>query len=513
MKYKYICVFLAAACFCTVQSSFAETEKTPADLRNADITELARQPKFDSREYGIITPVKDQGYTSLCWAYATAAASEASVLRSGMAENANNWSFSPFQIGYARHNRGTDPLNNTIGEKTNTTDWRNSSGGTKYAAALLSQWCGPVKSDVPYDADGWKNAAYKLENALAVNGANTDTDMAAREKMKKAVVKYGAVTFSYNNARETFYYNPKGENGGVPHACTVIGWDDTIPAENFGPGETSQNGGWLIKNSYSSLPYFYLSYDTVCEQIFAFEYAENTKYDYNYFYDAIAEDGGVGSILTIKRAANLFEAENDNEYIKAVSVKAVGEDFSYTAEIYTGLTEDNGKINYENAVLVSSQTKFSEYGGFICIEFDNPVKIEKGTMFAVVVTLKSENGAYIALSQNEGNSYVYRNAWIKYAAPRIKVFTKTKEMPKIEFLGNNKVRISADGATKQIVAAQFENEVLTDIYTVTADFEKEKTKTIQIPFEQSSKARIKVFLWNGFAGIMPLCEAAEYGGK
>ena len=160
------------------------------DLQNADIAKLAAQPKFDERDYGTVTPVRDQGNTSLCWAYSAASASETSILRSGIDKsvNANSLLLSPQQIGYARHNRGADPLGNTTGETTsNAWNWMNAGGGTKYAAALLSTWCGPVKSDIAYNANGWDNAAYKLESAIAVDGRNLNTDESAREKMKRAI--------------------------------------------------------------------------------------------------------------------------------------------------------------------------------------------------------------------------------------------------------------------------------------------------------------------------------------
>ena len=94
-----------------------------------------------------------------------------------------------------------------------------------------------------YNVNGWSNAAYKLESAISVDGKNLNKDAAAREKMKRAIVKYGAVTFSYNNVREAYYYNPSEESGSSPHACTIIGWDDTIPAENFYPSKTTTDGG------------------------------------------------------------------------------------------------------------------------------------------------------------------------------------------------------------------------------------------------------------------------------
>lgn len=77
--------------------------------------------------------------------YSTASASETSILRSGIDKSVDksSLSLSPQQIGYARHNRGSDPLNNTTGEITSSSgNWSYAGGGTKYAAALLSTGVG-----------------------------------------------------------------------------------------------------------------------------------------------------------------------------------------------------------------------------------------------------------------------------------------------------------------------------------------------------------------------------------
>ena len=55
-----------------------------------------------------------------------------------------------------------------------------------------------LAANLPYDINGWTGAAYKLESAILVDGANLAQSTDAREKMKRAIVKYGAVTFSYN---------------------------------------------------------------------------------------------------------------------------------------------------------------------------------------------------------------------------------------------------------------------------------------------------------------------------
>ena len=61
------------------------------------------------------------------------------------------------------------------------------------------------------------------------------------------------------------------------------------------------------------LPIFTELLEVTCEQIYAFDYVMNDKYDNNYFYDASATDSGIGSLLKIKQAANVFKVKGDTE--------------------------------------------------------------------------------------------------------------------------------------------------------------------------------------------------------
>ena len=45
------------------------------------VEEIAGREKYNSCDYGIVTPNLDQGNTNICWAYATASSSEISVLK------------------------------------------------------------------------------------------------------------------------------------------------------------------------------------------------------------------------------------------------------------------------------------------------------------------------------------------------------------------------------------------------------------------------------------------------
>ena len=71
------------------------------ELQAADPKDVAQLSKFDGRSYGIITPVRDQGDSNLCWAYASVNASEASILRQGIDPSAtlDTLRFSPTHLG------------------------------------------------------------------------------------------------------------------------------------------------------------------------------------------------------------------------------------------------------------------------------------------------------------------------------------------------------------------------------------------------------------------------------
>ncbi len=415
----------------------ASTLETVEELRAANVEETAKLEKFDGRNYGIVTPVKDQGSSNLCWAYAAVSASETSVLRSGIDNNATheNLSLSPEELGYRRHNREADPLGNT--DRLLTEDygnWLMKSGDPSYGASVFSQWCGPIKNSLAVTSDPYENAEYRFQNALHIDFNNArDLKIAA---IKRAIAQYGAVTYSYNNLRETEYYNPVNESGSgsYPHACTLIGWDDTIPAEKFVPGGAKRNGGWLVKNSYLSLPYFYLSYDNDSSAVYAFDYASKEEYDFNYFYDNEHLNSPSPS-KNITRAANVFEAKKGGgetaEYVKAVNIGLQGKNVSCSVKIYTGLTDLE---NPESGTLAGGGSAVLDFAGYRTVKLDSPVKVEKGDCFGVVVEISNENNnARINWAQQingRAKSFVFSpdGYWYKSKFPvRIKAFTALEE--------------------------------------------------------------------------------------
>ena len=405
------------------------------------VDDISQMEKYNSCDYDIVTANLDQGSTNICWAYATASASETSILKDKLDNNTKDTlRFSPTQIAYRTHNRDADPLNNTIGVY-NDNKW-NVTGSPYNTFLMLSQWCAPVSGNVSAKDDAYENNLYRLLDAEQIDFYSTGEYRI--NEIKRAIAKYGAVTGSYYNARETYYYNTKGETrDGISHAITIVGWDDTIPASNFLPNSASQNGGWLIKNSYDSLPYFYLSYDSSVGNVYGFKYANKSEFDFNYFYDNVS-DAPMQSDNNSKCVSNVFMAKKGdnihNEYVKAVNVATYGYNIICKVKVYTNLTDTN---NPESGTLVSTGERILDYGGYHTIILDNLAKIDSGSYYSVVVSVSSNSGgsSYIlyALNSSENTYYRSSNGWNNYRyAGRIKAYTILQEKEE-----NEKIDISS----------------------------------------------------------------------
>lgn len=428
-------VLFSASLFVTV--SFAKTAdgesyKTLSYKPLPSLEEIVSLPEYDGRDYGIITPVKDQGSTNLCWAYSSIAASEASIVRSGL-KPLDEVNLNPTAAAYRVNNRGNDPLGNTSGNYVSG-DFTTFTGNPSKIATIFSGWWGPV-SGANATVDPFENSEFRLENAVHIPENKNDPALRIAE-IKKAIAKYGAVTFQYNNRNNIYYYNPKNEKSGssYPHACAIVGWNDNIPAENFAPDGATMNGGWLIKNSYSSLPsgypYFYISYDNTSSSMYAFSYAERKAYDRNYYYDGDIDDF---PLRNDKHVANVYRAGSEvsgkTEKITAVNVGVEGNGYTLEAEIYTGLSSP---FEAENAPVaggksVAKKTMSFDYGGYVTMRLDEPVSLSAGEWFSVVVRVV-EGNAKIRLGVKNSKTLSYAGSYGNYVkfenyVGRIKAFT------------------------------------------------------------------------------------------
>ena len=194
--------------------------------------------KYDLRDYGLVTPIKDQGGSGSCWAFSTLAALESYLLK-----------YENISYDFSENN-----MKNLMGiYGLNGTDWAD--GGNYYMAlAYLLRWSGPVnETQDPFDDTSTSsksnlNLTKYVQDVLYIPVRLNYLDI---NQIKAALMKYGAL-YTSMHADNSFQYNPDYYYDIISvsnHAVTLIGWDDNYSADNFivkPPGD----GAFIIKNSW-----------------------------------------------------------------------------------------------------------------------------------------------------------------------------------------------------------------------------------------------------------------------
>ncbi|MGB9764075.1 MAG: lectin like domain-containing protein [Candidatus Saccharicenans sp.] len=329
---------------------------------------------YDLRSLNKLTPVKNQGSCGACWAFATFGSLESFLMPTQPRD---------FSEEHLIDNHGFDygPCDG---------------GDLDMATAYLARWSGPVdEQDDPY-IHGQIQAVKHVQEVrmLPPRSGPTDNDL-----IKQAVMSYGAVyatmywdSSCYNPTYKT-YYNPGNPVGG--HAVAIVGWDDNFDAAKFRTSPPG-NGAFIVRNSWGvtwgEKGYFYVSYYDAYlgqEEFNGVIEAENSgNYLVNYQYDPLGwvTSFGYPSSPTPDTAwmANIFLATSD------LPLRAIG--------FYTASTSNNYEIYVYKQVTpgqpCSGQLAFTKAGtinspGYFTVSLDNPVAIDNGEYFSVVLKLQT----------------------------------------------------------------------------------------------------------------------------
>lgn len=441
-----------------------------------------------------------------CWAHASVACAEINMIKQGKAVSPD---WSEYHLAYFRWFRPADPLGGTVEDKSYT-----ESGGDFYdgwifpcAANTLASWVGvadnapdlepaTVKSHGIDKTRAFEDIAH-LKNYYVVNASGSEED---RNAVKRIVMDCGAAALDYLHRQAAYdgthnsYYNELVDGGG--HAVTIVGWDDDFPKEHF-KSTPEGNGAWLIRNSWASgllneecySGYFWLSYydKTIGDTIYGFEYETSDDYDNNYQYDG-APYNTVSSKYTFdtQTTANVFypHASTAGEDLKAVSFYTDRSNLEYEIEIYTHLYDPSDPTY---GTLSSTVTGSTTYPGYHTIPLPEPVVLQCGDPYSVVVTLKksgdrfgliresgiTDNGYAIVAGSSPGQSF-WQNSdevWEDIGADglgniRIKAFTDDREGTdpadsyRVLFISNNgpnttSIQTIATDQTVQLQANSF----------------------------------------------------------
>lgn len=394
--------------------------------------------RYDAREQGLITPVKNQKPYDLCWAESTMSMAESNLIKKGYADPSID--LSEVFAHYFQWNREPDPLGLTDGDKNiwrayesypgYMREWINSWGSGYRAVLLLSGWPGIApETTAPYPSEDADITNYSLDPSLAWSSSvaylkdSWWISMKDTEAIKRLIMKKGSAVIAFYQNRDKYlneetgaYYDPNFNY--TNHLVNVIGWDNNYSASNFRI-RPEADGAWLVKNSFGTdwgdEGYFWLSYEdkSISQDgfIFDFELIESDikcyQYDGTVSYNYLNDPNSYSFA-----AANVFTAV-DNEKLTAVGFLTPSSYFSYKIEIYRGVrgTPDSG-------LLFSSQSGEILYSGFHTIELEAPVDLTAGDRFSVIVEITANvpGNAYIMTDRSEsykvndanGNEVIYQ---------------------------------------------------------------------------------------------------------
>lgn len=365
----------------------AENVVTAADTDDSAVIPT----RFDMREKGRVSRVRNQGSYGTCWAFAATSALESSLYP----EEENLFSVDHMSMSNSYNVNQYDGGEYTIG------------------MAYLAAWQGPVyEKDDPY-GDGKTNgrltAVKHVQEMQIIDGKNY-------EGIKEAVFQYGGVQSSlystirssqgssefYNKDTSAYCYIGTEKPN---HDVVIIGWDDNYPASNFNT-PLEGDGAFICQNSwgedFGEGGIFYVSYyDTNIgtHNVVYTRVDETDNYDHIYQSDLCGWVGKMGYDNEEIYGANVFTAEGDED-VAAASFYATGADTSY--ELY--LVHD-----FEDEKSLDDRIKVAEgsckQAGYYTVDFKTPMQVKAGERYAIVLYIKTPGAAHpMAIEYDSGEA-------------------------------------------------------------------------------------------------------------
>lgn len=395
---------------------------------------------YDLRDEGAVTPVRNQGSEGLCHAFSALGACESNILKQGFETDPLSLDLSEAQLGYFLYTMQTDPFDPLYGDYLNTPGKGSDGGNGLLAAAGLAvgigtereKFCSYGDWDSGYSEYSRYGGQYRLHTCECMRVANSSAD---KIKIKRWLMESGAVGVAFYSQRSLYYDNgtsyayyakDKSYFKDANHAALIVGWDDDYSKENFSKNSRpSNNGAWLVKNSYGpdlfDDGYFWMSYEDPSAGSFCRYIVEKaSEHDDVYEYDG----AGYITAYSYGAAANVFTAEYDCALTDVSFYMPSGnpENTKYNIRVYRLDEKNTGDPTDGDLIGTASGTL--QCSGYYTVKLDKKAELLKDEQFSLVLTMTAPNKnqiAYLAVEEttaltstftiechaNTGESYVY----------------------------------------------------------------------------------------------------------
>jgi len=291
--------------------------------------------KYDLREQGYVSGVRNQGNFGTCWAFSAIGAVESRwMMLEGIAQDLSEKNMATCN-GYM----------NGINQ-----------GGNMYmASAYLTRLDGPLpeQADPYYELTDTSRCRDKGSPEAYVPEVRFLPDN--REEVKRHIMNYGAVATSMHvGENQSDYYNPSDYtwyyNGDKPsdHGVLIVGWDDNKVVTG-GPEVPETKGAWIIKNSWGPNShdngYFYLAYkDTrVLNSSSAYPHKwETTEIDSLHHYDKLGMISSFGNQSEVMYGLTRFDLQ-EGEVVEKIGTHINTYDSQVDIILYDEFDQQAGK--------------------------------------------------------------------------------------------------------------------------------------------------------------------------
>lgn len=363
----------------------------------ADIRQSSLPRRYDAREHGRTSPVKDQGDLGTCWAFASLLALESSLLPEEVHDfSEDHMSHNPdFVLGQA------------------------DGGEYTMSMAYLLSWRGPVHEVSDPYGDG-----ISPEGLTAVKHVQEIQILPPkdREQIKRAVLETGGVQSSLyttltDSLSQSEYYNRDTKAYCYPldvppnHDVVIVGWDDDFPRGDFS-GQVPGDGAFLCENSWGTQfgedGFFYVSYydGNLGKTNILYSSVEDVdNYDHIYQSDLCGWVGQIGYGSDTAWAVNVYTAGEPEQDVMAAGFYATEQNTDYEVYVVPEVSQDPEKEGYRSFEMRRKVASgHLDHAGYYTVSFDRPLVLQPGRRFGVMIKLTTPGAVHpVAIEYDAGD--------------------------------------------------------------------------------------------------------------